>query len=698
MKITSESTKSQLTPLIKMAIVNGGFDALVEQISRGFKVNSRDSNGKTALMLAAARGHSKICALLLKSGAEIDLIDLEGNTALANATKGRHEAVISMIVAHAKGFGRNSGLEPIENWANPESIVADRLDTFSWEVEPESERPASDLNCLIPTLTIQANINKHMPVDSDEDWTDVDIYFPEIEKENADYFFDEQRRWLQDVRRLFEIGCQDGVLSEYEIDRIIPFDENDAELILGFKRKLHLTIEDAGIEILDKIFLSDFEDKEDGIKTTVDKCLEHFKKLILTNDDYPTYYFRDVGKRKEFTDQENELNRNEVESATKQLIKSIVQSATAMQEMVKILTQAYNREIPIESVINLRDDYIDNIQENQAVSDGPETFRRGKDIHNEVIPNDFFLNFEEIKLALFNPSKQDLLAEYIYRLGLTENFTNQLILRAMQDSVSPDLLQCVSDNQKRLSKVRSALVERNLKFAIWAAKKIGGLSEIDRIQEANYGLIIAAEKFDFRRARKFSTYAVWWIRATIFKALNEQDRTIRLPANIIQYIPSVNKATERHLAATGQFPTDAELSNKLDLPQDKIRRLRNIPKEPFSLDDPTDIEDHDFRNTPNDAYEIFQEERFQNKVQFVINDILSQLPSRNSEILSMLFGIGKYPVHTLQEIGDKYGLSRERVRQIGQASIKTLSFQINKTWLSECNRIDLTIQKNKIHF
>ena len=388
---------------------------------------------------------------------------------------------------------------------------------------------------------------------------------------------------------------------------------------------------------------------------TVNDLTKEYNKLIK----YQTEKLQCILDSKSFSPSK-EKNYQKIVESILQNIKSLQLSPSVLEELVqkhylenkKIISLEGNLlRLAIDSKIS-RDEFIKYY------------------VGNEINPNlKLFLGTNEVWKKFLQKNKDDFknirerLVEISKKLGISVTDYKKLVSRVQK-----------GEKESRIAK--KEMVEANLRLVISIAKKYTnrGLQFLDLIQEGNIGLMKAVDKFEYRRGYKFSTYATWWIRQAITRSIADQARTIRIPVHMIETINKIVRTQRLILSEFGREATPEELSKKLRMPLDKVRKVLKISKEPVSLEKPVgDEEDSSLGDFIEDTKALAPlEQAIKSNLSEATTKILSTLTPREERVLRMRFGVGMNTDHTLEEVGLQFSVTRERIRQIEAKALRKL--------------------------
>ena len=357
---------------------------------------------------------------------------------------------------------------------------------------------------------------------------------------------------------------------------------------------------------------------------------------------------------------------------------SVVRGEASIQSVSR--TQAGDKSTP-----EAPDDDEEEDAEDQE-GDDEDTDQVGDVMVLAQVPSDFIAKVEKIvglsrklRLEEGEQATEQLvgsLVDEILALNLADEFAKRLHEAVEADTSNEGARGLLASGLERAEKAKWKFAEENLRLVVWMARKYTnrGLQLLDLIQEGNIGLMKAVDRFDPHRGAKFSTYATWGIRQAITRSIADQARTIRIPVHMIETINKLERTSPQMLRELGREPTPEELAGKLWMPLEKVRKVLKIAKEPISLETPIgDEEDShlgDFIEDKNAVQPL--DAAIHSNLREITTRVLASLTAREERVLRLRFGIGMDTDHTLEEVGQQFSLTRERIRQIEAKAFRKL--------------------------
>ena len=298
-----------------------------------------------------------------------------------------------------------------------------------------------------------------------------------------------------------------------------------------------------------------------------------------------------------------------------------------------------------------------------------------EDFKNEFVKNGINKNWLK-NLKKKTDKKWKAFAENDETIAITSELKDVVNISLMTTDEISEIYKAINEGVVESGKAKKEMIEANLRLVISIAKKYTnrGLQFLDLIQEGNIGLMKAVDKFEYKRGYKFSTYATWWIRQAITRSIADQARTIRIPVHMIETISKLVRVSRQILNENGVEPQPEELASRLGMPIEKVRKVLKIAKEPISLETPVGDEDDSHLGDfiEDKAIKLPLDAAIQNNLREATTGVLSTLTPREERVLRMRFGIGMNTDHTLEEVGQQFSVTRERIRQIEAKGLRKL--------------------------
>ena len=724
---TFEISLKPLSPSFRMAVLTGALESVRLHLDSGAPVNGTDDKGRSPLILAASKGRIDICRLLLEAGADLALKDSEGNDALATAlSRGQAEVVdllrrVGSIGGERRdrdryegestsdatgGYGErfvpddneneddDNSIEiegrqfrgssdtpklgdpcPDSSLATPEKDVA--FDLSAWHEEVEGEPPGDDPACAKEAGALQTVISHHVPIDTDISWDDIEIDLPDLDDLEHRGVRLSEENW-QVVRAAVLEALRDGRVRDDHITGAFREDnESSVSELAEVESNLRLVLGDLGAVFDYDSFLPDATPAADEVDDELfgeiaTEAVNFLGQLLSNRSDPLALYIKTLPSTRLTRDDEIKLAM-EIEGHTLEVLGTISESPVTISKILTDSIAILKGEMPAHLMLDLATDQAaqeTTHAEGEPQVDESEGETAGVELSSEVSKNLDII----IDLCQQTTVDAESLASALFVARLSAKYLAELRHAVSQQPMPGHTGERIAAALAKADNAKKRLLEANLKLVVWVAKKCGGLTLLDRIQEGNIGLMKAVDKFDYRRGFKFATYAVWWIRQAITRSVADQARTIRIPVHMIETINKVVRTSRQMLYEIGREPTPEELSEKLAMPLERVRKVLKIAKEPISIETST-MEDEggvagDFIEDQSavDPIEVVA----RSDLRELVTCLFESLAPREERVLRMRFGINMSDEQTLEEIGQQFSLTRERVRQIEAKALMKL--------------------------
>jgi RNA polymerase primary sigma factor len=666
-----------------MAVVTGVESAVQIHINRGDDLNARDDKGQTPLMLSAARNKAAICKLLLAAGANTDLLDPLGRTALGIAQAAGALEAASIVIAWFSTDDESAG-----------------FDLTGWEAEEDHPPPEGDPTLSATAFEIQSAITEHQPIDTSADWDDFEAFLPDRARPlpRAD---DAEAR--ERLRLIFLRAIREGSVPHSAIEELTRGDDGEPDSEAG--ALLSMVINDLGAETDERFEYSapheSFEvfvrpDESPDEEDAVADALAFVDDLDGRGNEPLRIYQREF-QREALLAAEAEVALGQamergVEKALDALaawpagVGTVLDAARMVASGAKALrwmSSGPHVEPETEPAPSAE---FEADSAKLALSAGDEAASTEDEPGSEFAPDakefsgeltEFSASVELLSGLTVGTSQDtpewDACRRALASLGLARGFLMELADSGL--AVEHESALAFRQAMKSYLSARNQMAVANLKLVLSIAKKymFSGQPLDDLLQEGNIGLIKAVDRYDWRRGFKFSTYATWWIRQQVGRCLADKGMTIRLPVHIYEKTQRIAQVAHAFELKYGLAPTAEALAALVELPVHKVVALGRASMEPLPLHELDEL-DNLIAADAKDQYTFRDPMEIVEDVQLIgsVDRFLGTLKLKEEKVLRMRFGIGVQESMTLEEVGARLEVTRERIRQIEAKAIRRL--------------------------
>lgn len=682
---------SRMDPLLRMAVLQGGAKLVQLHIRRGVGLDACDERGATPLMLAASKGHFDVCRVLVEAGADIHAVDRQGRTVLSHASQSRNPDLVGYLselfapkeITFDTPSEASGGDRPVTTGDEDEKT------DFGWVAVLEPVRPKHDERALQRANAADQDMSFHHAKPYGVDWSDVLLTLPILGDCGAKESFGPLDDWdlREGVEQLLLKALRSGRVREADLS-IALRECAGQDIAASLRAALRTTLGDLGV-LFDS---ADPAPWRDGVrksaspleKESIDEALTFVASQFRDSFEEPDR-FRKEYVRTSLLDREDEaVLARRLHTGLDEALAIVARSGTMLGGILEAGRQVMGGRLSLSSMVDGAEAPGDEAAEDVEATDGlPDTEAPVEEVPPAalILPANFVAVFLEIEtlhgrmVAVGGPSLDPGLARSMRKvlraLDPSPRFLRELAALRPADVREQRLVDEFRLSLERVDKARDRFITANLRLVTWVANQFrnSGLELADLVQESCLGLIRACEKFDSDRGSKFSTYAIWWIRQAMWRGIADRSRMIRLPVHAFEKHRKIQR-----LVRAGLDPGTVraeDLATAIGVDERLARNLLRVHYDTVPLDDVllTDLEDGLAGEHPVPDPE---EAAIQAAMRRTLVSMVADLSGKEAMVIRLRFGLEDGKEHTLEEVGQMFDVTRERIRQIESKALEKL--------------------------
>jgi RNA polymerase primary sigma factor len=632
-----------LNPLFRLAVLSGAEAAIRLHAKRCDNIDACGADGRSLLLLAVMNGNLPCCEVLLEAGANPKLTGADGLDASNLAVRNGRGDLAKLIARYLPSTQQDP--EP------------DEAGGELWIEEPESSVPQHDLSCIEDAIRLQETVCGHVFIDDVEDWSDVEVELPEV----RDYGGDVDDQLLVFLNSAMRTGRSSYVAIDDLAMDVAGEDEAPATA-----SRLLLLLGDLGV-IVDETgpLLGHRAGAEDRLGYSLLESLDFLRDLGNPIVDPYNCFVRDIGRHRLLSPEREVRLATEIEQGFERAAQELSSCSPAISEILRVADAVINGEMPIEAVV-------DADRARRRLSDPNDLQQEQSAEKSDKDALTCFAAQIKVLRRLSRRGPEREVTATLRDLHLSPRLLEHLA-RVVAASGHAAAAEVIMEALKAVEQAIDEFFHCNIRLVFQIARRYVRVAMPlnDLVQEGSIGLLKAIRRFDWRRGYRFSTYATWWIRQTVTRAIANDARLIRLPVHVCEAMRVFTRTTGKMRQEFGREPACEEVADRLEWPVGKVYRYAAYVEDPVSLGG-GNIEEGtedvlDFAHAGDLLDELHRRE-----LSSCVESVLRSLTPREAEVIRARFGIGADDEQTLEQIGTEFGVTRERIRQIEAKALKGL--------------------------